>query len=516
MVEQRVSRRQMLGMLGGAMGAAAAGVVLRPWEALGSSLQPFASVPVAIAGEDNRVAHMLRDGHVFKIPAPSRRCDVVVVGAGISGLTAAYVLKDADVLVLEKEDRPGGHARKGEWKGVTYGEGAAYVSDVSGYVGTLVDALRIPLVPIREPGDAYYAGGKFVTGYWGPGAQQLPFTEAARKGFQAFMTDLRSLRDLPPLPVEQASSAALAYDANSFAQLLRPYGPELMTYMDLYCRSALGGPVTEVSAYWGLNFLSGEYGTRYSAPGGNAVFGEGLARSVGSERMVTKATVIRVENKGDKVWTTYVVGNGPVTVESRAVVMAAPKQFARHVVVDLPAAQLEAMSRMRYEPYMVANVLVEGAVPRHGYDTWGGHGPQTDVIVADWTAPTQNQRHGVLTAYCPLPEADRHKLLDDGAMRAMARGVVASLDRMNPGLGRHVVGVRAFRRGHPMVLSAVNGLTTLRPQTSAPHGNIFFAHSDNQLAATIEAAVWEGQKNGMLAMNAIRQVHATAGGRLLA
>jgi monoamine oxidase len=516
MEETRVSRRHMLAMMGGAVGAAAIGWGIRPWQALGSAIVPFATVPVAVGGEDNRVGHMLRDGHVFKIPQPSRRCDVVVVGAGISGLTAAYVLKSSDVLVLEKEDRPGGHARKGDWKGVTYSEGAAYVSDVSGYVGTLIDELRIPLVAIREPSDAYYVGGRFATGYWGAGASELPLDEGARRGFQQFMTDLRSLKDLPPLPVESASAAALAYDSNSFAQLLKPYGPELLRYMDLYCRSALGGPVTEVSAYWGLNFLGGEYGVRYSAPGGNAVYGESLMRAVGPERILTKATVIRVENKGDRVWTTYVLGHEPVTVESRAVVMAAPKQLARHVVVDLPPAQQAAMGQMRYEPYLVANVLVEGAVPRPAYDTWGGDGPFTDVVVADWTAPTPDQRHGVLTAYCPLPYADRHTLLDDQVVKTIARGVVASLDRMHPGLGRHVVGVRAYRRGHPMVLSAVNGLTALRPLTTQPHGNIFFAHSDSQLAATIEAAVWEGQKSGLQAMKATLSVQATAGGRVLA
>jgi monoamine oxidase len=514
MEERQLNRRQMLAAMGGAASAAGAAALawyLNPWQSRRGEA-PFSHVPVVIGGEDNRVAHLLRDGRAYRVPSPSRRADVVVVGAGISGLTAAYGMKGAEVLVIEKETRPGGHARKGEWKGITYGEGAAYISDVSGYVGTLIDELRIPMKEIHEPGDAYYLGGQFTTDFWGKGADKLPLTAAARKGFKQFMIDVAALKDLPPLPVEKASAGALHYDTIGLAELLKPYGAEVLRYVDLYCRSALGGPVDEVSAYWGLNFLSGEVGKRYTAPGGNAAYGEALARAVGAERLVTGATVVRVANHGDKVWTTYVVGEESVTVESRAVVMATPKHFAKHVVADLPATQKEAMSRMRYEPYLVANVLVEGRPKVAAYDTWTGGAPFADVIVADWTHPDPNRRESVLTAYCPLPHLERHRLLDDAAVTAMGQSVVASLDTMYPGLGRQVAEVRAYRRGHPMVCSAVGALTDLRTLVTRPHGRVFFAHSDSQMAATIEAAVWEGQRAGAQALGAAKRVVATAGG----
>lgn len=514
MEDPRITRREMLTMMGGAAGAAAltsAAWWLSPWSPR-AARSPFARIPVTISGEDESVAHRVRAGHHFAIPKPSRRCDVVVVGAGISGLTAAYVMKGADVLVLEKEDRPGGHARKGQWKDITYGEGAAYISDVSGYVGTLIEELNIPLKAIAGPGDAYWLNGQTVPDFWHAGAEKLPLPASARKAFKQFAADLAGLKDMPPLPVEKASAAALHYDTVGFAALLKPYGPEVTRYVDLYCRSALGGPVDEVSAYWGLNFLGGEVGARYTAPGGNAVYGEALAKAVGSERLINRATVIRVENHGDKVWTTYVVDQEAVTVESRAVVMATPKQFAKHVVADLPAQQKEAMSRMRYEPYMVANVLVEGAVQRPAFDTWAAGAPFADVVIADWTDPAPGRNHAVLTAYCPLQHRDRFKLLDNQAVTDMGHHVVAGLDRMYPGLGRQVSEVRAFRRGHPMVCSAVGAITDLRALVTKPHGRVFFAHSDGQMAATIEAAVWEGRKNGLLALASASRVAAMAGG----
>lgn len=493
------SRRQFLQGLGLASAAFAAGV-LRPDDALAHVARAgLPDVKVVVGGEDNRVGHLIRDGHPFVIPAPSRKVDVVIVGAGVSGLTAAYVLRHADLLILEKEARPGGHARKETWRDVTYGVGAAYVEDTAGYVGTLIDELRIPLVKIAAPGDAYWTGGRAVPDFLGDGADRLPFAPKTRRAFKAFVEDMAKMKDLPPLPVESASSAALRWDGISFGHHVRKaYGAEVHRFVDLYCRSALGGPADEVSAYWGLCFLAGEGGQRYTAPGGNAAYGEALYRAVGPSRVTISATVIRVEPKGDGALVSYVVGDEVTTVEAKAVIMTSPKHVTRRVVAGLPRDQADAMAQVRYEPYIVANVLVEGAVPRPAYDTWVGDGsPFVDLVVADWTNPDRTRRHGVLTAYCPIGFGDRWRLLDDAWIKDHGRRVVHRLDRMHPGLADRVVEVRSFRWGHPMVTSTVGALTKLRPKVVRPFGAVRFAGSDSQMTATIEAAVWEGRQNAL-------------------
>lgn len=482
-----LSRREFLKLLG--LSGAALGLGWWPAHA------EAADFPVHVTGEDLRLGHMLRDGHPFAAPAPSLRADVVVVGGGISGLTAAHDLRAADVVLLEKETRLGGHARKGTWRDLTYSEGAAYLVDTSGHVGELLGDLKLDLRAIREPGDAYYVGKRPVVDLWGPGSERLPFSDDARRGFRAFMRDLSAMRDLPTLPVEHASSAALALDRQSFGAYLRPYGPEVHRYLDLYCRSALGGPVDGISTYWGLNFLSGEVEPRYTLPGGLAGVGEAIARTLDPARLVTGAQVFRIEPVGDRVRVSYLRGDEAVTVEAKAAVVALPKQVAKHVVVGLPEKQRAAMAQMRYEPYVVANVLLSMPAVRTAYDTWAPEAPFTDVIIADWVNPDASRRHSVLTAYCPLRQGDRPHLLDDRWVQALGRRVVASLDRLYPGLSRHVVEVRAFRRGHAMVQSAPGALTTLRPEAVRPLGNIVFAHSDSQMAAAIEAAIWEGQKS---------------------
>lgn len=68
-------------------------------------------------------AHMLRDGQNFNFEAvkPKESYDLVVVGAGISGLAAACFYqnkfgKDKKILILDNHDDFGGHARRNEIK----------------------------------------------------------------------------------------------------------------------------------------------------------------------------------------------------------------------------------------------------------------------------------------------------------------------------------------------------------------------------------------------------------------
>jgi spermidine dehydrogenase len=65
------------------------------------------------------VAHQLRDGAVFADPIETgERYDLIVVGAGISGLAAAKFYRAAHagrVLVLDNHDDAGGHAKRNEF-----------------------------------------------------------------------------------------------------------------------------------------------------------------------------------------------------------------------------------------------------------------------------------------------------------------------------------------------------------------------------------------------------------------
>jgi spermidine dehydrogenase len=110
--------------------AGAAGVGLSPARAAGGPAEGAGAAPIYPPGLDGlrgshagsfEAAHRLRDGSPFDISkaALRERHDLVVVGAGISGLAAAHFYGQrrpgARILILDTNDDFGGHAKRNEF-----------------------------------------------------------------------------------------------------------------------------------------------------------------------------------------------------------------------------------------------------------------------------------------------------------------------------------------------------------------------------------------------------------------
>ncbi|HUJ30415.1 MAG TPA: NAD(P)-binding protein [Candidatus Acidoferrum sp.] len=99
-----------------------------------------------------RVGHSLRDGEKWRAPTPdSSVYDLIVVGGGISGLSAAYFFckvagPKAKILILENHDDFGGHARRNEFKAssrtlIGYG-GTQSIAGPKGYSKEAIGLIR--------------------------------------------------------------------------------------------------------------------------------------------------------------------------------------------------------------------------------------------------------------------------------------------------------------------------------------------------------------------------------------
>ncbi|AJD06582.1 NAD(P)/FAD-dependent oxidoreductase [Campylobacter lari] len=107
-------------------------------------------------------AHMLRDGEKFDFSAikPKQEYDLVIVGAGISGLAAACFYqnkfgKDKKILILDNHDDFGGHARRNEIELedgtiLSYGGSETFQSPKALYSKEVVDLLSSLGVDIDE------------------------------------------------------------------------------------------------------------------------------------------------------------------------------------------------------------------------------------------------------------------------------------------------------------------------------------------------------------------------------
>src|ERR1700687_839706 len=255
-----------------------------------------------VDGEDNRICHQVRDkGNSFvSRPPASARHDVVIVGGGVSGLTAAYRLQHRDFLLLEKEPHWGGNAYAMEYEGSTYATGSAFLSKDE-YAFNFAKEIGMTPLPVNNP-DASIIQGELVLDTWGDGLDKLPYSPAIRESFKKFKKEM--------LAVDVEKRETELYN-KPFSDFLQGYPAELKQWWDNFGPSNWGATSEETAAAGGIFATRGgadRTDDRYTWPGGLGAITKKLADILQpkyKDRMLAAATTVAVVSEKEGVHVTY-------------------------------------------------------------------------------------------------------------------------------------------------------------------------------------------------------------------
>jgi phytoene dehydrogenase-like protein len=510
-----------------------------------------------VRGANMGSGHVLRAGRppsledVPRDEAHTMRVDTAIVGAGASGLSAAWRLERLGApryAVFELEAEAGGTSISGRDGVVPYPWGAHYVPLPSSQNRALVALLSE--LGVLEPRQEGHEGAVvaretalvrepeerlFVNGRWEEGLFPLRASSAEDRAELARFTaetiewarrkDGRGRRAFD-LPLARSSDDAefTGLDRRTAGEYLRQKGyrsKSLHWYVDYACRDDYGLGLWQTSA-WAMLFY---FAARLREPDHVAppfvTFPEGNGRlirhlsNIAGDRLRTGKLVTDVAVYDDRV--ELAVFDAKSRELSRCVaaraVLAVPRFVVPRILRPLrgePAPS--SFAAFSFGSWMVANLHLKARPRSPGFPfAWDNvlyDSPSLGYVVATHQA-LADDGPTVWTYYQPFTDADpkaaRERLAaaDHGGF---CDAIVADLSRAHVGLEDAIERIDVYRWGHAMV-RAVPGLIwgDARRGATRSAGRVHFAHSDLSGVALFEEAQYHG-------VRAAEEV-ARAGGR---
>jgi monoamine oxidase len=299
----------------------------------------------------------------------SQTDDVLVVGAGLAGLTVAETLRDAgaSVTVLEARPRVGGRTELMDFEGTAFDLGAQWIGPTQRRMIALAERFGMASFKTFHEGERRMWMGGRMRRWTGRIPSLSPFELAE---MQLSVWKLDRMANKVPVEAPWTKDDALALDHRSLAawrdqQLHTRRSRELF---DISVRTVLGVEPAEVSALWFLFYMrSGEnYLSHTEIDGGSqesrlvdgaGAFAQRLAAGLG-DRVVLDAPVRAVTQRDDHV----VLRTDRGEYKGRYVVLCVPPSLLPRV--DFDPAPEPARSRLWGRMPMGATVKVTAVYDR--------------------------------------------------------------------------------------------------------------------------------------------------------
>lgn len=491
-----------------------------------------------IIGANSKVGHLLRQSNTSS-PTASHYKDVVIIGAGVSGLSAARKLQQdgiTDYLLLELEQLPGGNSKCHQNELSSFPMGAHYIpipnNNLTEYLDFLkevgiitgMDSNQLPvyneLYLCHEPEERLFINGKWQEGI----IPEFGLPDDDKQQITAFLNTMQNFRTRIgkdnkyafAIPVEHSSldEEFISLDQITMSNWMKEQGftsPFLQEYVNYCSRDDFGTKLTDISAWAAIHYFAARKGKGANAdhndvltwPEGNAYLIAGLLKNC-ANKVKTQCLVTQVKMEEENIQVIFynVTADRYELVTCKQCIMAVPQFIAARVLQD-PARQEQIKKELQYAPWMVATMLTDKL------DEPGGTPVCWDnVIYGNQSLGYVNSTHQLTTSfvrqqnlsfYLPLTEkdpAEERKKAADKTWQDWLQVVLTELSPIHPDLPTKIKEFSVTVWGHAMI----------QPRTGFIHGKtradlgksinnrLHFAHTDLSGISIFEEGFYQGLK----------------------
>ena len=506
---------------------------------IGGNNTKYTHIKGHLSGPNAQAGHRLRDRTPIPPVSAARKLKTLIIGSGISGLSAARWLKKQgheDFMLFELEDHTGGNAYFGTNATSSYPLGAHYIPIVNNEDEKLIDFLKEHevITHFDEHNLPFYneyylcfdpEERLLINGHWQEGiVPDFGVAAEDRKQIIRFFDKVGKLKDARgadgkyafDIPIDQSSDEAeyRTLDEISFEHYLLTEGfnsKYLLWYLNYCCKDDYGALAINVSAWAGMHYFCSRKGKAANAeanavitwPEGNGFLMKclrsGLEKHIELGKMASEVTINNAGTVAVKIFDLQ--RQQTILIEAERVIMASPQFVNQRILENIKRPGVDYKD-MEYAPWVVANITVnhlptaaKGMVLCWDNVAYGTS--SVGYVNANQQDIKLIEQKKVLTYYLPL--SDREPRLS--RLAAYTRSyeqwldiIIPEMEQMHPGITDHIEQADIWLWGHGMISPAPNYIWgKTRSSAKIPvDDKIFFAHTDLSGISIFEEAFHNG------------------------
>jgi hypothetical protein len=501
------------------------------------SASSYGHIKGSLKGPDSKAGHILRDKTPLPVPTSTETVKTLIIGGGVSGLSAARWLKNnghQNFQVLELESQEGGNSRHSQNQISPYPLGAHYITLANNHDKHLINFLtEANIITHHENGLPFYnefalcfdpEERLLINGQWQQGLiPEFGVPDADKQQIDTFLSLVEDLKlakgkddkyvfDIP-IDNSSADEDFRKLDKISFHSYLIANGftsKYLRWYLEYSCKDDYGQKLNQVSAWAGLHYFASRKGKAANAesnavltwPEGNGYLIKQMS-SVVKDHIRTGLVAYDINfNSDDKISVkvfNQIQGTSSLIIAEK-VILACP-QYVNNKLLNKFTRPGVDLSEFKYAPWLIANITVKGLTANKGpglcWDNVAYGTASVGYVHAGHQSLNVADMSKVITYYLPLCQHETRVARLAAYSRSYEQWVdiiLPEIEYMHPNISDSIENIELWVWGHGMISPAPGFIFgKSRENALKPIENkIFFAHTDLSGVSIFEEGFHQG------------------------